>query len=197
MKKIIGIIVLFGILNQANSQDFKNGFSKGSLFLTGSIGFSALSQDKLTSNEVSFIPKAATFITSHIAAGVSLGWGQRSSSEDTLKTVNETKFNAGLFARYYFTPASQFSLFGEFGVDFADNQDKLGKKTTQQIGVGISPGINYFLSDRFSMEATIGRISYSRTTTKVNNQSQPASSSFGLNVSLTSINLGLIVRLKG
>ena len=58
---------------------------------------------------------------------------------------------------------------------------------------GVTPGINYFVSDHFSIEAGFGRLGY--TSTKSNASGDKGSSSFGLNLDLSTISFGLNYKL--
>ena len=111
------------------------------------------------------------FVTNNIALGVSLGHNHSSQDYSDVTVAYERKtstFTAGVFGRYYLMPASKFSVFGQLGVNYAaskatieqfDSEDKYNT-----FDVAIAPGINYFVSDHFALEATFGLLSY--TTSK-------------------------------
>jgi outer membrane protein len=45
-------------------------------------------------------------------------------------------FTVGAFGRYYSNPISQFSIFGELGIDYTSEDDKLDDFKENEIGVG-------------------------------------------------------------
>ncbi|HEX9980719.1 MAG TPA: porin family protein, partial [Flavobacterium sp.] len=63
---------------------------------------------------------------------------------------------------------------------------------TNGFGVSVSPGVSYFISSHFALEATIGALSYE--TSKPDVDDAEATDTFGLNVDLTDITLGLIYK---
>jgi opacity protein-like surface antigen len=70
-------------------------------------------------------------------------------------------FTVGAFGRYYFTPANQFSLFAQLGLDYSNMEDKLGDFKASQIDAGLGLGMNYFVSSNFSIEAGVAVLGYS------------------------------------
>ena len=89
------------------------------------------------------------------------------------------------------TSASKFSVFGELGFDYNSQDNKLaaadGKSTG--FGVAVGPGICYFVSSNFAIEANWGALGYD--TMKNEADGAEAVNSFGFNVDLADINFGL------
>lgn len=90
-------------------------------------------------------------------------------------------------SRYYLNPGKKFSPFGDLSVGFGTINPELPTEgDINTFDLGFSPGINYFLNNHFSVEATIGRIGYSSFSTTGYSQSN-----VGLNLNLSTIGLGV------
>ncbi len=195
MKKIILTVAAVFAFGFANAQEEAKGegFSKGDVFISGSVGFSS-NDNKATGVKTDMFnvtPRAAYFVTENIAVGLSLGFAQTKEADD-----KATEFKVGAFGRYYFTPASKFSVFGQLGFDYFNNKVEtstpLGSVEAKSNGfdVAVAPGVSYFVSKNFALEATFGRLGY-RTSKPDGGE---ATNNFGLNVDLSNINLGLVYK---
>jgi outer membrane protein len=167
--------------------------------LSGAVGFSTTSRGNEKVNGFNFSPKAGYFVTNNIAVGVALGFG--SNKHDMGFGVEEkiTTFSVGAFGRYYFKPGSQFSIFGQLGVNSNSSKDEntVGNITTVSkingFDVMLSPGISYFVSRSLAIEASFGALGYE--TEKPNTPGADSTDSFGLNLNLSSINFGLVYKI--
>ncbi len=182
MKKIIftaAAIFAFGI---ANAQDKKEstgeGFAKGNVFIMGSAGFSTESTGDFSNNSFSFSPRVGFFVTNNIAVGLAIGF-DGSKQEDivgggfTTTEDTRTDFSIGAFGRYYFNPASKFSVFGELGFNVLSRKDENSSSNggitvssetkSNGFNVAAAPGISYFVSDSFALEAKWGLLQYETT----------------------------------
>ena len=175
MKKIIlGVALALAAIN-TNAQE--GGFAKGDLFATGAVAFGSTKDNNTDAETSSFtlVPQVGYFVTENIAAGARISY---SSSE-----VNDVKSNAlglGAFGRYYTTPASQFSFFGQVGLDYnTSNPDTDGDVKVNTIGLGAGLGLNYFVSSNFSLEAGLNLLSYSSSKADVDGAESVTSFNFG------------------
>ncbi|CAM4147963.1 MULTISPECIES: outer membrane beta-barrel protein [Flavobacterium] len=192
MKKLVLSAVAVFAFTFANAQEGEGaGFSKGDVFISGSVGFDSTKQGDAKSNEFTFSPAAGYFLTENIAAGVRLNIV---SGEETTETTY-SEFGADVFGRYYFTPASKFSVFGELAVGFGNEKREtvtnIETKYTS-FGVNAGVGVNYFLSDNFAIEAGWAGLGYNSR--KLDADGADAQNSFGLAVDMSSINLGLVYK---
>lgn len=171
MKKVILsalAVMTFGFANAQDKTD-SEGFSKGDVFVSGSIGISSSKTGDFKENTFSFSPRAAYFIDDNIALGLALGYETQKIEAGASATNTQTSF--GAFGRYYITPASKFSLFGQLGVDFTSNDFEFGVDSdgdlvvldgeSKGFNVAFAPGFNYFVSDKFAIETSIGVLGYS------------------------------------
>ena len=171
----------------ANAQE--GGFSKGDVFVTGSFGIMSEKEGNLKSTGFEFAPKAGFFVTSNIAVGGTLGYANLKEENGNLKTEDRSQFNIGAFGRYFFTPASKFSLFGELGVNHSSINNNINDAKEKEIGANVGLGLNYFVSKNFSIEATWAGLGFSSNDNGGNGADK--TNSFGIGADLSSINFGL------
>jgi hypothetical protein len=185
MKKLLFIFATVFIINTTYGQkrtttssssysSSSYGFSKGDFVLSGSFEFSASDGN----NGFGFKPSLGYFINDKVLLGASIGYRSKLAKTNDL---NPDGFSFDLFGRYYTTPKSQFSLFGQAKLGFVSRD---GGGTT--IGLGVSPGINYFVSKSFTIEAQFGELGFASTS-----GNGVSSTSFGLGLNLSNINFGL------
>jgi hypothetical protein len=178
MKKVLLSAVALLTIGFANAQEeaaaTTGGFAKGDMFLSGafSIGSDKTGDVKSTGFEIE--PKFGFFVTENIAVGAKLGYTSYKAENASVDTADMAGLTAGAFGRYYMTPASQFSLFGE-------------------IGVGLGLGLSYFVSPNFAIEASWAGLGY--TTNDNGGNGAEKTNSFGLGADLRSISFGLVYKL--
>lgn len=195
MKKIIlsAIAVMaFGFANAQESTGSK-GFAKGDIFISGAVGITSdkTGDDKSSGFEVE--PKIGFFVTENIAIGGKLGFGSYKEEEAGFgDTEDESRFTVGAFGRYYFSPASDFSLFGELGVDYSSIDDKLNDYKENEIGANLGLGLSYFVSSNFAIEATWAGLGY--TSNDNGGDDADKTNSFGLGANMNSINFGVLYK---
>lgn len=202
MKKILLIITLLLItnMNYAQKQSVKSAkntnnhintnsleFKKGDIFVSGILGYKSKKEMEGTESTFTIQPNVGYFVTNNIAAGLLIGYKSTTNTPKSSVGTTQNEFNVGLGGRYYVTPENQFSLYGQalFEMDFL-GQTGGGKATA--IGFGVTPGLNYFLSKKFSIEANIGELSYKSL--KIKDASE-ASNDFTLELDWSAIKLGL------
>lgn len=191
MKKVILSAIAVMAFGFANAQEQKGnaGFAKGDLFISGAVGIGSTKtgDEKTTGFEIE--PKLGYFVTEKIAVGGKLGYASLKAENAFGDTEDSNTFTIGAFGRYYFTPASQFSLFGQLGVDYSSVDDKLADNKANEIGAGLGLGLSYFVSNNFAIEAGWAGLQY--TSNDNGGDGAEKTNSFGLAADLRSINLGL------
>ncbi len=209
MKKILIVasIVLFGTITVKAQEESKTtassageGFTLADIFVSGTISFGTEKENNIDSNSFNFSPQLGYFIDDYFAIGARLGYvsskTEAPSNIDPNATVEDTTttLNLGVFGRYYFTPINKFSFFGELATGILNSTREVGQTNTKQNGffVGASPGINYFLSHNFAIEASVGLLGYE--TSKFDTENAEPKSTFDIGVNLSDINLGVVYR---
>lgn len=190
MKKLLLTAAAVFAFGFANAQDAGNGgFAKGDVYVTGAFGIASEKTGDNKSSGFEIEPKVGFFVTENIAIGGKLGFSSYKAENAFGDTDDESTFTAGAFGRYFFTPASQFSLFGELGIDYSSIDDKLFDVQEKQTGVNLGLGLNYFVSKNFAIEATWAGLGYTSNDNGGNGAEK--TNSFGLGADLRSINFGV------
>lgn len=170
------------------------GFNKGDIFITGSGGFFSQKQYDTKTTGFNIGPSAGYFVSEKIALGARLSYATVKNDKTDFNPENKQQsLTAGLFGRYYFTPQNKFSIFGQLGADYTHyKMEATGTTTSERNGWGVAagPGFNYFITPHLALESFFGAISYGSSTTEVGSVSADANT-FNINLSLSSINLGL------
>jgi hypothetical protein len=206
MKKGLFILALIFTINATYSQKIKKssssssssdggsrsssyGFKEGDFVVTGAFGVTSSSAGGTSNTSFKILPSLGYFISDKIAIGGTLGYEKNGGGlAGGVVTGGTNNFIVGAFGRYFITPKSQFSLFGQGLLKFISSSPEGGSGSNTTFGLGFSPGLNYFVSSRFSLEATFGEVGF---------ESQSASGGGGSNtgikfgLDMTDINLGL------
>lgn len=163
MKKIILTVAAVFALGFANAQDKKEsneGFAKGDVFVTGAFTVSSAKTGDSKDNTFEFAPRISFFVTENIALGAKVGFGSDKETTGSVTTLDKSSTALGVFGRYYFTPASKFSLFANLGLDMTSAKNKLANVTEKDMTFGLGAGMNYHLTNHFSLETMVGVLSY-------------------------------------
>ncbi|KZS42280.1 hypothetical protein AWE51_02230 [Aquimarina aggregata] len=192
MKKLILTAIAVLAFSAVQAQDeTTEGFTKGDAFISGSFGFNSSStgDDKTSSFSVS--PRVGYFVSENITVGARISYQTISQENGAIDTDTNT-ITAGAFGRYYFTPASKFSIFGEFGIDYQSINFDNGTtdSTTDGFALTLRPGVSYFLNNNFALEAAWGALSYATA----NPDQGESSDNFSIGLNLDNINLGLVYK---
>ncbi|MFD1601818.1 outer membrane beta-barrel protein [Flavobacterium artemisiae] len=185
MKKIILAAIAVMTFGFANAQT--GGYSKGDAFISGAFNVGSQKTGDAKANEFTIEPKVGYFVSENIAIGAKLGFGSNKIGEDKTNS-----FTAGAFGRYYFTPASQFSVYGQAGLDFTNSKIKPGDYKENEVGANVGLGLSYFLSKHFAIEATWLGLGYS-----VNNNGghgAEKSNNFNFGTDLRAVNFGVVYK---
>ena len=189
MKKTFLLLIFCVTITVSFSQNTKNGFFKGNAFVGGSLGFSSEKDGETKKTTIDFSPKIGFFITNNLAIGMDLGYGQNKTITTSIVGENKTILTVGAFGKYYFNPSNQFSLFGNLGFDYNSTNDLIAKYKTNGFDIGLSPGVSYFLSNNFVLEASIGKIGF--VSTKPDVKEAVSKSTFDFNLNISTITFGL------
>jgi hypothetical protein len=155
-KHLLGISVALLVLSTATHAQIQQGYYLiGGNLATSSIGFS-----DGTPFNLNITPKVAWFRNNNIAVGGFVDIGL-STAKDAGTTFN---YGVGPLARYYFgksdvntattsaRASSRFFLEGTVGIQGINAS---GGSSTNGLGVGIGPGLAYFINDNIALEALL------------------------------------------
>lgn len=195
MKKVLlsaVALLAFGFANAQEEEKGNGGFSKGSMFVSGAFSIGSEKTDDVKSSEFEIAPKFGYFVTENIAIGGKLGYASMKAENGFGDTQDESALTVGAFGRYYMTPASQFSLFGEFGIDYSTVDNKLADVQENEIGVNLGLGLSYFLNNNWAIEASWAGLGY--TTNDNGGDGAEKTNTFGLGADLRSFGFGVIYK---
>lgn len=205
MKKIIlsvAAVFAFGFANAQETTEGGKGFTKGDIFISGTAGFTSQKQGDFKASEFNITPMVGFMVTENIAIGGMIGYANETADifdEDLLAVVEEktNTFSVGAFGRYYWTPANNFSFFGQAGISYASSTSEVDIPGTEEFkvnafGIEIAPGVSYFIGDNWAIEATLGSLGYSSA--KADVDGAEALNTFGLNLNLSDIQFGIVYK---
>ncbi|MDR6967936.1 outer membrane protein [Flavobacterium arsenatis] len=196
MKKVILsalAVMTFGFAN-AQEGNGNGGFSKGSMFISGALSIESTKTGEAKSSGFEIEPRFGYFVTDNIAIGGKLGFGTSKAEVAGVDTVDNSAFTVGAFGRYYFTPASQFSLFGQAGLDYSSIKNNLpgADFKANEIGINVGLGLSYFVSNDWAIEATWAGLGY--TSNDNGGDGAEKTSTFGLGADLRAISFGVVYK---
>jgi len=206
MKKIIfaaAALFAFGFANAQDSTESTGGkgYANGDVFISGSVGFTSQSMGDFKSNSFNITPMVGFMVSDNIAVGGMLGYSSSTAdvSDEDFGTVElkTNAFSVGAFGRYYATPASDFSFFGQASLAYTSMSTEFDVEGSEEVkvngfGIAVSPGLSYFIGSNWAIEATIGALSYSSM--KPDYDGAESTDTFGLNLDLTNVTFGVVYK---
>ncbi len=204
MKKIILTVAAVFALTFANAQDTKEstggaGFSNGDLYLTGTAGFSS---DKTGDSKVdgfTLSPGLGYFVTDNIALEGQINFESAKTDDGAGNEQKNNGFGIGVGARYFWTPASQFSLSIGGNITYMSTKVEVttplgsAEGTQKEIGFNIPLGMNYFVSDDWALTAEWGGFGYSSNDN--GGDGAEKTTGFNLGLDLSTISFGLLYKI--
>ena len=189
----------FSNAQETETTESNGGFAKGDMMISGAFSIGSTSNvngaKDVNSSSFEFAPKFGYFVSDNIAVGAKISYGVDKMENSVADTQDDQTLKAGAFGRYYFTPASKFSVFGELGVDYVTMEDKLdgvidGKDSGLDLGVGV--GVSYFISNSFALEANWGALGYD--TMKNEADGAESENNFSLGLDTRDLAIGLVYK---
>src|SRR5690606_8714995 len=140
MKKItlsiLGLLA-FGYASAQDDATGGKGFANGDVFISGGVGISSETWDEDKYTTFTFAPKVGFFVTENIAVGVAIEY-TGTTDDDGVNEVKSNTLGAGAFARYYASPASDFSFFAELGAMYQSTKQEMGGGDLKSNGFNIA-----------------------------------------------------------
>ena len=170
------------------------GFAKGDIMVSGAVGYSSESTDKVKESTFKIAPRAAYFLSDNIAAGIKVGYTTTKNEDGSPFDTTANMVSVGVFGRYYMTPASKFSGFAELGADYNSYNTEVANVDSDAsgFGVGFAPGISYFVSKCIAIEATWGMLSYN--TFDNGGNGAKSTDSFELGLDTDDLTIGMVFK---
>lgn len=154
MKKIFGALVILCLVcaEKSNAQ-----LQKGNVLVGGDIANFDLGLNKNSDFKMTINPTAAWFIQNNVAVGGYINLGV-----DAVKGATSTTYGVGALGRYYFgtnqvnteSVLKHTRVFGEANVGIQGYNVSHGS-TTNGLGLGIGPGIAYFITPNIGLETLL------------------------------------------
>lgn len=202
-KTLLLLVVSFIFITSAFSQ-----ITKGSLLLGGDLSASTNKQEfgpnESKNRGITFSPIIGKAIKENLFIGGLLRVGYSKSeniSNSSSSTVTGNNYGAGVFVRKYKNFKNNFYGFLQGNVEYGfekmkseQNNILTGENKNNRIGLNLSPGLSYKISEKLHIEAglrEIAAINYQKQTNKAFNQgstSKSESNSFSFNTSLNNFN---------
>ena len=186
MKKLLLTAAAVFAFGFANAQEAAGSFAKGDTFITGSVGFSSTKMGDVKADGYNVSPSVGYFVTENIALGLGVNLA-KSDMEIEGETLEVKSVGGNVGASYFFTPANQFSLFAGLGISY--NKADVAGTDLNTFGVAVAPGVNYFVSKNFAINASVGVLGY--TSQKFDVDGAEATNTFALGLDASNLNFGL------
>ncbi len=165
MKRICCIILIIPFIYcNLSAQDKKDflGLSLGFGTSTTSYNYSSLVSSysykyHLTTSIGSFTAEYGHYIYKNVALGFSMGYSTGSTSTNIAVPANENILSVTPFARFRLFNSNNFSLIGQAFIQYDNSFSDVNSVSWL---IGISPGIEYKLSDKLVLEGLYGMIGW-------------------------------------
>lgn len=195
------------LFKKSNFKTGNQSFQASDLFVSGTVFYTGEKRPNDSRvNSFTFSPRLGYFLNEKIAIGIDLNLNSTKTELDLSSDVNKT-FGLGGFGRYYFSEG-KFSLFGQLGVNYQSEKTEstqgvitppatevvytVTSSKVNGIGLGLSAGANYFISNYFALETFIGVLNYSSL--KADVPGAKARNNFNLGIDLSNIGFGLLYK---
>lgn len=165
---------------------------------------------------IRILPTAGYFVNTNLAVGLGIGYKSAvtkykvgNAAVSNLLEIKDTDnaFVVAPFVRKYWALSDRLYIFGQLQVPLEFGQEKIDansdifmgdpllatsssrKNNYTNIGVNIKPGLDYFVSKNWSIEATIGEFGYNTYKRDIDGARRADDYKFG--ISLTSVTFGV------
>ena len=190
MSKFLFTVVSCFICTSLNAQENNQygNFNVGDVYVSGILSYTSTSFNDDSDVDFRFAPSLGYLIRPNIALQFSFIYDSYSS--EILYETEGDFYGIGFGIRHFLTPEKRFTLTNSISVSSLQTDNEEYKINT--IGFSISPGFNYFVSEKFALNASIAPISYIISKPDVKDAESTTFFSFDLN--LSNINFGLLYK---
>ncbi len=182
MRKVLAIIFILIVsvgFSQGKQQEAEERLTieKGRWNFGGTISLGKRNYDaNVLHIEKSFafqmIPKTGYAVSDNFIIGLALGFvyieEDNSVVDNSINSSVSRNLSINPYGRKHYGLGRNFSLFIEGNVSYGrgwlrNNRENNNASSNSFFGIGVSPGINYFVSKHFALEAILGRLGYSKS----------------------------------
>lgn len=208
----MGAVALFGLSNAQIAKGTSYLSGQVGYYHSEKDEFNTVRKDDV----IRILPTAGYFVTTNLAVGLGVGYKSAVTKykvgNAAISNVMEIKdtdnaFVVAPFVRKYWTLSDKLYIFGQLQVPLEFGQEKLDfnsegnggdpilsapftqKNNYTNIGVNIKPGLDYFITKNWSIEATIGEFGYNTYKRDIDGARRADDYKFG--ISLTSVTFGV------
>ncbi|GAA4270726.1 outer membrane beta-barrel protein [Aquimarina gracilis] len=190
------------------------GFKKGDVFISGSLSYNKTNfenNNDFDEDRSRWViqPRIGYFINSNFAIGTRLSYSKFKSDNSQDFSSDGSDVGIGIFGRYYFTPQKRFSIYADASASYFrgkseqefifNDQIEITEIENDSYAVAISPGIQFFVSEKFALTSSIGSIEFSisegETINPDGERFTRESDNFSINLGLDNIFLGILYRI--
>lgn len=183
------------------------------MFVGGSLNFGTTSSsskaggtsvDGTSSYNFGLSPMIGYYLNDDMAIGAEIGFGVQGTNDNQNpeSKTSSTDFSIAPFFRYHMIELGDISVFGQAQVSLGFGSSKntnngvsIEGPSTTTFAIGVLPGVSYKLTDNVDLEATIGYLGFSNTSSKpaTSGGTEYSNSSFGLSLR-SGLNLGFVYK---
>jgi hypothetical protein len=180
-----------------------DGFTKGDLFASGTLSYSSTTYEDLSNTTFVLAPRLGFFVGNNVAIGAVVS--SRVNTQENYEGAGEvyettyTTFSGGAFVRFYFSAQNRFNTFIDVSGAYTStkNENDLNDIEYKTTGftAGVTPGINYFISKHFALEASYAFLNYTTSKPDVEGDAEAESTdTFSVGFNLSNIAVGLLYK---
>jgi hypothetical protein len=223
MKKLVlGIAIGFLVLNM-NAQ-----VNKGTFMVGGDVSYSGTHIDNefsidgpllsggYKSNNIAIRPQIGEMITNSLMLGVGLNYELNTLKSSSISSSSASRYEEkskiilinpylrkfrAITKNFYFTTTFNF-LAGIGKGSYENGQNSYLETDLKIFRINITPGLTYFLSDKWAISGSFGRVYYNYQSEKpskiisIFKETNNVTQNYGLDFSLESINIGFHLFIK-
>lgn len=214
MKKLL-LITFLAIYGTSIAQEVetKRIIPKGTWSIGGNLSFvSDKTEDFIDSQdniylkrfEFSVLPKAGYTVANDLTVGLGLGinYAEVENNYSEEKTTKNIGYIINPFIRKNFGVSKNLSLFlqgeGKYSLNkYKDSDSNSYDNLTNTFFIGLRPGLNYFISNKIALEATVGVLGYTYSSfeREAMDNYERKYNRFDFDLSTSNINLGVLIFL--
>jgi opacity protein-like surface antigen len=158
MKKVLLAATVAVMATTVSAEEAPSGApAAGGKFISGSIGFSSSGTKDNKASTFTLTPEFTYLLSDKTGIGVYLNVDNGPAElpyplelPDGAELENVTSLGFGAYGRYYFTNIRGFYIYGQAGLGLS-----IPGESQLEFGINLHPGIQYFLSNRFSASVSL------------------------------------------